>query len=120
MLPSIKTLRTIAYERAGELRRVLESDIDALETMSDRYPRAFAWFHACYHRPPTYLLKLYIADEILGTYGVEGIPAGHGRKSPGFDYCNAGDSYRGTLAYIHGRGFRVTSWGDIVERGNYD
>jgi len=86
--------------------------------MRERYPSAFAWFRSCYHRPPAYLLKLYIADEILGTYGVEGVLGG--RQSPGLDYCNAGDSYRATLAYIDGRGFRVTSWGDIVERGHYD
>ena len=55
----------------------------------------------------------------LGTFGVEHTPAGNNRRSPAFDYLNAGDSYELTLMYINGR-FRVGCWGDIVERGNYN
>lgn len=58
-------------------------------------------------------------DSILGTHGVEYIPAGHNAKSPAITYCNAGDAYATTILLVNGR-FRIGCWGDIVERGNYD
>lgn len=54
----------------------------------------------------------------LGTFGVEYTPAGSNRRSPAITYLNAGDTYESTILYIRGR-FRVGTWGDVVERGNY-
>lgn len=65
------------------------------------------------------LTRLQRIDKILGTSGVEYIPAGHNSKSPAFYYCNAGDTYATTIMKVNGR-FRIGCWGDIVERGNYD
>lgn len=57
-------------------------------------------------------------DKILNTCGVEYVPCGQGANSPPFYYCNTGDSYAATVVKMRGK-FRVTSWGDIVERGGY-
>jgi len=59
----------------------------------------------------------------LGTFGVEYICGGYGKKSPSFDYLNTGDTYCPTIIYKYdGRKnpWCIASWGDIVERGNYD
>jgi hypothetical protein len=123
MLPSVKTLSTIANERAKELRAVLEitkrSDLEALLD-TGKYPATQRWYNSCYHPLEFGTTKLSIADEILGTHGVEYIKAGHGSKSPAIEYCNAGDPYVSTLVYVSGQGYRVACWGDIVERGHYD
>jgi hypothetical protein len=132
MLPSIKTLSLIAgIEHARELRAILEvATREELETILEQgtndigdngpYPVTRAWYRQCFNPLQLTTAKLSIADEILGTHGVEYIPAGKGRKSPAVEYCNTGDSYALTLCYISGQGYRVTSWGDIVERGNYE
>lgn len=122
-LPSIKTLKTIVPERARELRAVLEttkrSEVEAL-LESGKYPVTDAWYRQCYHPLEFQTTKLSIAGEIIGTYGVEYIPAGKGRRSPAIEYCNAGDAYTATLMYVSGKGYRVGCWGDIVERGSYE
>ena len=58
-------------------------------------------------------------DSVLGTCGVEFIPAGRGNKSPSIEYCNTGDPYHTTILRVNEQ-FRVGCWGDIVERGNYE
>lgn len=65
------------------------------------------------------LLVTEAARPELGTFGVEHIAQGHNRRSPEIEYLNAGDTYDLTLMYVNGR-FVVGTWGDIVERGNYD
>jgi len=61
-----------------------------------------------------------LIDEVLGTYGVEYIPAGHNNKSPSITYCNTGDAYKPTVMLLDDWKWAVGSWRDIVERGNYD
>lgn len=126
-IPSVKTLETIdrgtleTKEQAKLLRKVLTFQGTIYELLEQfDFPRTTRWVKDCYHDPSLRTLKLHIADEILGTYGVEHIDKGRNAKSPAIDYCNTGDPYRTTLMYIHGRGFRVGCWGDIVERGNYE
>ena len=120
-LPSIKTLRTIAGDRAAELRRVLECNRAALETLLDsgKYPVTAAWYKSCYHPLDVSTAKLSIASEITECHGVEYIEAGRGAKSPTIEYVNAGDPYITTLMWTRGR-YCIGCWGDIVERGNYD
>lgn len=120
-LPTIKTLRTIAGDRAAELRRVLECNRAALETLLDsgKYPVTAAWYKSCYHPLDVSTTKLSIASEITECHGVEYIRSGRGAKSPSIEYVNTGDSYAPTLMWTGGR-YRVGCWGDIVERGNHD
>ena len=124
MLPSVKTLKQIAPNRALELRKILEiksrGQLEAvlgLGATPTKYPVTASKY---YHPMPLQLAKLSIASEITEGYGVEGVSAGHNAKSPAFDYVNQGDTYATTLLWIAGRGYRVGCWGDIVERGNYD
>jgi hypothetical protein len=121
-LPSVKTLKTIAGERALELRKVLEitkrSELEAL-LETGKYPITLDWYRQCYHPMAFGTAKLSIADEILNTHGVEYITPGSNAKSPAIEYCNTGDTYQTTLMYVSGKGYRVGCWGDIVELGNY-
>ena len=62
-----------------------------------------------------------------GVYGVEFVQRGSNAKSPEFYYLNTGDTYSPTIVFVHtpkwGGGTytcRLCSWGDIVERGNYE
>lgn len=57
-------------------------------------------------------------DRVLETCGVEYMEPGEGANSPGFYYCNTGETYAATIIKIRSR-FRVACWGDIVERGRY-
>ena len=71
-----------------------------------------------------------ISATLPGCYGAELIPPGRGARSPSIEYANTGETYTPTILYIDGvdesgrptgRGrWAVGSWGDIVERGNYD
>jgi hypothetical protein len=69
--------------------------------------------------PSKHELIMHAANQIMMGYGVEYIPAGHNAKSPAIEYINLGDTYITTLMYINGS-YKVCSWGDIAERGNYD
>lgn len=118
--PSIKTIqgiKDVTRADAVKIRAILHlKTVDAVTELSDS---ALAYVRQCCHTPPLQLVKLTAVDAILRTHGVEGIPAGHGRRSPAIDYCNAGDSYAVTVLWSGGR-YRVACWGDIVERGNYE
>lgn len=114
--PSIKTLQTIpdvSRETAINIRAVLKSaSVNAITETSDA---ALAYVRQCYHAPPIHMVKMYAIDELLNTYGVEGFTE-HGVS---VDYCNTGDSYAATICRVVRKGratYRVTSWGDIVER----
>jgi hypothetical protein len=119
-IPSIKSImqiKDVTIEQAKQVRAVLELEsIDAVTKVNNA---ALKYVQTCYNRPPLQMVKLTAIDTILQTYGVEGVPRGHGANSPGFDYCNTGDSYASTIIWINGR-YRVANWGDIAERGNYE
>lgn len=58
--------------------------------------------------------RLRAIDRLLGMHGVEYVRRRNGAQ--GFTYCNAGDSYACTVVLFPSGAFRVTSWGDVVER----
>lgn len=63
---------------------------------------------------------LHFYDFLAMNHGIEWMSRGKGRRSPRFAYSNTGDSYCPTLVYLPDSDtWRVTTWGDIVERGNY-
>jgi hypothetical protein len=72
------------------------------------------WVRQCYNEPSRAEQVLYAADELLGTYGVEGCADDDGRD--GVSYCNTGDTYAATLFLDHGQ-FRVSDLGTMVETG---
>lgn len=106
MAPSTKALKAafpkLSDEDAKRIRTVIELATDS--------------YFSPTLRPGQAMNRI---DSILGTHGVEHIPAGHNSKSPAITYCNTGDTYGTTVMLINGR-FRIGCWGDIVERGNYD
>lgn len=121
-VPSLRTLETLTDRTtARAVRAILTADPDLIDTILPDVTQR--WIAACYHRPSTAEIRMHAADTLLGTYGVEHVPAGRGPRSPAFDYCNTGDTYAPTLIrYADGRRRRyvVASWGDLVERGQYE
>jgi len=118
-IPSMRTLTAglqIDGPTARIIREILQGKLDPCEVS----PAAKAYRDACYHPPDRYMLKLYACNEILGSHGVEYVKPGRGNRSPGFEYLNMGDTYTTTLVRIDGGGYRITDWGSIVERGNYE
>jgi hypothetical protein len=65
------------------------------------------------HRP---VRRLRAIDRLLGMHGVESISFRDGGYA--FSYANSGDSYDCTVVLFASGAFRVTSWGDIMERSN--
>lgn len=96
-----------------------KQDAPDVDTLADMFPATYRWLCQCYNPPSLHDIEMSIADEIMGTFGVEYIEHGRNAKSPVIEYCNAGDTYATTLLYVNGR-YRVGCWGDIVERGNYE
>lgn len=60
--------------------------------------------------------RLRAIDRLLGNHGVESVRTRTGAN--GFRYSNTGDSYAATVVLFPSGTFRVSSWGDIVERDN--
>ena len=58
--------------------------------------------------------RLRAIDRLLGMHGVGAVYYRNGAHA--FNYTNAGDSYACTVILFPSGAFRVTSWGDIVER----
>lgn len=128
--PSLKTLATITnYPRELRLVLVCTSAQTLIDWLDKPQPfgcdSAFQGFKTVNHGYMSvsgerfHDMKLAMANELCGTYGVEYQRAGKGSKSPAFKYCNSGDGYSATLLYVNGR-YRVGCWADIVERGNYE
>ena len=125
--PSIKTLmqiKDISRQDAEQIRAIMKGHAPipcACGRMSDPGSvDAYPW-NVCthYHDGRHRYSRMDAIDGILGTAGVEHVPAGHNQKSPAFLYCNAGDPYTTTVLKVRGQ-FRVGCWGDLVERGKYD
>lgn len=94
MIPSIKTMIKFGFaeEKAKLIRKYMERDIS--------------------------LVAMGRINDLIDGYGVEYIPEGKGEKSPAIEYVNMGDTYDITVMLINGK-YRIGSWGDIVEKGNY-
>lgn len=85
MSPSLKKIRSafphLTIERSAEVKRLM------VEADSKPWPEHN---RACRK-------AMEAIDAILGTCGVESIPAGHNSKSPALTYCNTGDTYGTTI-----------------------
>ena len=113
-LPSVKALKAVFGDKAKEARQLLEGKIRTTD-----YSCVNEWVNSCWHNPSYTNRVLYALNYLAGTYRVEHQEEGSNAKSPAFDYLNAGDMYAPTLMLIQGRGFKVMSVGDMIERGNY-
>lgn len=97
------------------IRRILDG-----RDNPEALPKVARWVAQCYHMPHQVELKMAAVDELLGTWGVEAIHDTsvwdnyHGDVVA--TYCNAGDSYAGTILYDVSRdAFYATTWADWVE-----
>lgn len=109
MAPSVKTLKTA-------FPKLTDGDITQI-----RWTIHLAEEAGFYDRPKLAWQAMRAIDRILGTYGVESIPRGRNSKSPAIIYCNTGETYGTTILCTGGTyHFWVGSWGDVVERGNYE
>lgn len=114
------TVPRVQLMRVGESRldyvkraaRACRRKLRELEASED-----YRWSHQSFAVRDS-MLAIEAAYTDLGTFGVEHISEGSNQRSPAVDYLNTGDSYELTVLYVSGQ-FRVGSWGDIVERGNY-
>lgn len=126
--PSVKALQSafvdLSRAQAQQIRDIMRKYApypckcgrDSDPATADAYPyNVCRYYHDGKHR----YSRMAAIDKILNTHGVESVQAGHNRKSPAFVYCNAGDTYAVTILKVRGH-FRIGTWGDIVERGNYD
>jgi len=113
-LPSINTLERAFPSKGRALRLLLES-AGAVNV----HPAAIEMCRTCWHPPSLVRLRLAALNAEAGTYGVEHVAPGTNARSPGFSYLNTGDTYRDTIIRLYSGRYIVSSWGDIVERGNY-
>lgn len=112
MVPSVRTIcaiRGISHSQAVSIRHAMHQ----YQLVQNSPPYAY---------PPSIGTKAGVMSricEIIDAYGVEYIPQGKNKRSPAITYVNLGDTYDTTVLFVKGR-FRIGSWGDIVERGNYE
>lgn len=105
MIPSVKTIMQLKYFTGEPITRADAKRIRGI--MEKAHGNLYS----------TYGGGLQRIDAILKGCGVEYID-GNG-DWPSISYVNMGDTYDTTVMFVNGR-FRIGSWGDIVERGDYD
>jgi hypothetical protein len=113
-IPSAKTLEA-AFPGKGKIAHRLLTSEQAVREHS----AAIARDRECYNAPELHDLRLHALNAELEMFGVEYVQGNGTRRSPSFEYLNAGDAYATTIVRFTDGRYRVTSWGDIVERGNY-
>lgn len=60
--------------------------------------------------------RLRAIDRLLANHGIEFVRFRNGHHA--FSYSNTGDSYAATVILFESGAFRVSSWGDVVERNS--
>ena len=109
MIPSIKKLDQVAPGKGRILRQLLISEDAVLN-----HPAAQALEQQCYGKPSLVQLRMEALNAEAEMYGVECVRFKDG--SLAFEYLNTGDSYYPTIIRWSDGRYRVSSWGDIVER----
>lgn len=110
--PSLAVLER-AFPTKGKVARELLTSEKAVRA----HPAATKRERECYHPPTLADLRMHALNAELEMFGVEYV-RGQGR-SRSFEYLNTGDTYGTTIIRFSDGTYRVASWGDIVERGNY-
>jgi hypothetical protein len=110
-----KLIRALAStaDDGEQLKKLVDARVPATES----YARSM---HSDPYRSRLWrtTVALHAMNEVLGTYGVEGLgPPRGGDYAPPYEYLNAGDTYTGTLIYDRDRDrLFVGSWGDVAEK----
>jgi|694.fasta_scaffold70168_11 hypothetical protein len=110
--PGAKRLREylgLSDEQARLVRGLIRREVKTMD--ATLFPEANKHFAACYNPLPYTDRLMECLDEVVGSYGVEGL-------DDGSLYLNTGDTYSPTLLYSARSGtIRLTTWGDYVEGG---
>lgn len=114
--PSMKTLQVLHWlddNQRKQVRDLIHGRINPL-----KYTSVSQWNKQCFHPITWHDATMKALDEVLETFGVETI--WHKGKVKA-EYCNTGEAYTPTIVYRHDiDAFQLTSWGDLVERYNWD
>ena len=108
--PSIKAIRTnFTYVNDPKLIKLLLTNDEAVTNYINHYGLTKQF----YHPPCSRYARMLALNHALDMFGVE-----HGER--GFCFLNTGDSYAATLIQFDDKeSIFVSSWGDVVENGNY-
>lgn len=114
-LPSVKTIEQLGLSRqtAKKIRERIESILNGRKSID-------------YNRAAYLLTEIEETIEAAGernkfqTFGVESIPPGSNKKSPGIIYLNTGETYSPTFMILDNCKIRIGNWGSIVEMGDYE
>jgi hypothetical protein len=125
----MKAFPKMTREEAKLIRLVAKADdADSLEKVIDGeviafFPRTKAFVFSLSSDPYTskiwrVTVQLHAIDEVMGTYGVEGLgPGRSGDYAPPYEYLNAGDTYATTLIYHRNTdNLFIGDWGSIAEK----
>lgn len=113
---SIKKIEDTKLDCDARLIRAIWKSTDEDELLKV-YPQAEDILNASrgyYRRVSLLELKMECVNNAGGFHGVEYLGR-HKRTGQGVEYCNAGDTYAGTIIFI-GRRLIVSTVGDMVER----
>ena len=112
---SVKTLETIKLDCDAELIRAIwkAKNSDELKGLYPPSQTLAKNMSVNFRLLPQ--LKRACVDHAAGFHGVEYLGVCK-RTYYNVHYCNAGDPYAGTIVFI-GKRLIVTTWGDMVERG---
>lgn len=109
-VPSLKALAAVFPDPAiaVQAKLVLHMTKDELLETEGGDKR----WRECYNPPPTWMLRMAELDRLAETFGVETFALKGGKF---VDYLNTGETYDATICRVDGH-YRVSSWGDLVER----
>jgi hypothetical protein len=99
--------RAFGAEAAEVLLPVLNFEL-TVDELIERFEAADKRDRECHSAPGYADLALHVADDVLGTSGVEGWCSQGGRT--GVSYCNAGDPYVPTVVLDRTGTFRIQAW----------
>lgn len=93
----------------------IAASVASLETLKDVTPELATQIRTVWHTVGKRGEARAQIDRLFQTHGVEYLGRDK-RSGEDIDYCNAGDTYSGTILFIGSR-LIVGTIGDIVERG---
>ena len=111
--PSIKALKEAFPNHDIKLVKLLLISDEEVEKYVEHYRLLYQY----YYKPSTRYKRMLALNHALDMHGVEHVGQ-FGEK--GFSYLNAGDAYAATLIqFDDSDAIILSSWGDVVEHGNY-
>lgn len=111
---SVKNLTTIKDVTEEDAKRIRAIWRGTISDVRKEYPETDSLIAEYRTAPGAREIRRVIVDRLIHTCGVEYLGY-HKRAGQHVYYCNAGDTYAGTILFIGDR-LVVGCWGDLVER----